>query len=127
MGLLDTRGEWDRAPKSGYAMMKVKRQFIANMGNTPGSQYGALEKEDLIKKLEYCKEYLELLEKFYPGNSYIQAGILYEAVATATYLLRLDPERAEDLKKEIKSWVKEVKITTNVEQQTSPFYQLRKI
>ena len=51
-------------------MCKVKRSYIGNLGNVPPHIYGLVETEKLEKKLDYCREYLALLDKFHPGCNY---------------------------------------------------------
>ena len=51
-------------------MCKVKRSYIGNLGNVPPHIYGLVETEKLEKKLDYCREYLALLDTFHPGCNY---------------------------------------------------------
>ena len=57
-------------------MCKVKRSYIGNLGNVPPHIYGLVETEKLEKKLDYCREYLALLDKFHPGCKYQVLGSL---------------------------------------------------
>ena len=61
--------------------------------------------------------------------SHFSAGILYEAQATALQVIRetSEAEKADALKAEVKAWCQEAITITNIEERTSPFFQLREI
>jgi hypothetical protein len=61
---------------TGQFMLDVKRQYLANLGNVPGSDYEQMDPEKIEKKLEICRQYLKMLELVHPGYNYQKSKIL---------------------------------------------------
>lgn len=145
--LLNTPGEWDRAPKSGQFMMSVKQQLLINIGNTPGFHYSRMEKQKILDKIGYGRQTLRLLDKFHPGYNYkrgrkspslyvmetrrtiftdsFPAGILYECHAAGQELLQhLSEEERPGQLEELCKWREEMLEICKVEQPGSPYFQL---
>ncbi len=61
---------------AGQFMQDVKRQYLANLGNVPGSDFEHMDPEKIEKKLEICREYLKMLEVVHPGYNYQKSKIL---------------------------------------------------
>ena len=74
--ILNNKGDWSVAPMTGQFMLDVKRQYLANLGNVPGSDYEHMDPEKIEKKLEICREYLKMLELVHPGYNYQKSKIL---------------------------------------------------
>ncbi len=74
--ILNNKGDWSAAPMTGQFMLDVKRQYLANLGNVPGSDYEHTDPEKIEKKLEICREYLKMLEVVHPGYNYQKSKIL---------------------------------------------------
>lgn len=57
------------------------------------------------------------------------AGILYESQATALQIIKEigDGEKARALKNDVKGWCEEAIAIANVEERTSPFFQLKEV
>ena len=57
---------------NGQFLLDIKRQYLTNLGNVPGSTYETLEAEKLETKLEICREYLKMLNSVHPGCNYVK-------------------------------------------------------
>ena len=51
-----------------FLVMRIKSQLISQYGNVPGYLYKDLSTEQILRKIELCKEFIQVFDKIDPGG-----------------------------------------------------------